>query len=157
MDLETLGRLQEVSYARAGDALARSWPRERSMTPAELGAFLEARHYCVLATSNAAGHPLARPVAFTVVGSAFWFATVCGTRLRNLERTPWVSVVIDAGSVGTHRAVAVDGPVTITPEPAPALLDLWERRHGSRAEWAAAWLQLQPERLISYSARSTGN
>jgi nitroimidazol reductase NimA-like FMN-containing flavoprotein (pyridoxamine 5'-phosphate oxidase superfamily) len=127
------------------------------MNPAELGAFLEARHYCVLATSNAAGRPLARPVAFTVMGSAFWFATVAGARLRNLERTPWVSVVIDDGSVGTHRAVAVDGPVAITADPGPAMLDLWERRHGSRGEWAAAWLELQPERLISYSARLTGN
>jgi hypothetical protein len=30
----------------------------------------------------------ARPVAFTVVGASFWFATVAGARLRNIRHTP---------------------------------------------------------------------
>jgi Pyridoxamine 5'-phosphate oxidase len=33
------------------------------------------------------------------------------------------------------------------------LLVAWEERHGSRADWASAWLELQPARLFSYAAR----
>jgi hypothetical protein len=98
------------------------------------------------------GQAIARPVAFTVLAGSFWFATVRGARLRNLERTPWVSIVIEDGDRGTHRAIAVDGPVAISDQPPQELLDLWEERHGSRAEWAAAWFELEPQRLVSYAA-----
>jgi nitroimidazol reductase NimA-like FMN-containing flavoprotein (pyridoxamine 5'-phosphate oxidase superfamily) len=153
MDVDALARVQEDSYARTGPGLASSWPRESAMNAAQLGVFLEERRYCVLATTNAAGHPVARPVSFAVLGSSFWFATVAGARLRNLERTPWTSVVFEAGDVHDHRAVAVDGPVTIASEASPELREVWEQRHGSRAEWAAAWFELRPQRLVSYSAR----
>lgn len=76
MDEDALARIQEDSYVRVGRGLASSWPRESAMAAAELGAFLGERRYCVLATTNAAGHPVARRVAFAVVESAFWFATV---------------------------------------------------------------------------------
>ncbi len=122
------------------------------MDAAGLEAFLDERRYCVLATSTAKGHPQARPVAFTVFHAAFWFGTVVGGRLRNLERTPWVSVVIADGEGDEHRAVAVDGPVTLHSEPPDGLLDLWEARFGSRAEWAAVWLELRPNLLYSYDA-----
>ena len=102
------------------------------------------------------GRPQARPVAFTRLPRAFWFGTVAGGRLRNLERTPWVSVVIADGEGDEHRAVAVDGPVTLHSEPPDGLLDLWEARFGSRAEWAVVWLELRPERLYSYDARPRG-
>src|SRR5262249_10932445 len=45
-----LGRLQDASYERASAALSGSWPREQAMDEDELGAFLEERRYCVLAT-----------------------------------------------------------------------------------------------------------
>jgi nitroimidazol reductase NimA-like FMN-containing flavoprotein (pyridoxamine 5'-phosphate oxidase superfamily) len=57
----------------------------------ELRWFLDAHRYCVLATATSKGRPAARPDAFTVVGASFWFATVAGARLRNLQRTPWAS------------------------------------------------------------------
>jgi nitroimidazol reductase NimA-like FMN-containing flavoprotein (pyridoxamine 5'-phosphate oxidase superfamily) len=153
MNVNALARLQEESYVRAGRGLAISWPPESAMNAAQLGAFLEERRYCVLATTSAAGHPVARPVAFAVLDSSFWFATVAGARLRNLEHMPWASVVVEDGDGEEHRAVAVDGPVTITGQPPPELLDAWEQRHSSRADWAAAWFELQPQRLVSYSAR----
>jgi hypothetical protein len=84
----------------------------------------------------------------------FWFATVAGPRLRNLERTPWASIVVAEGDAGEHRAVAVDGPATIARQPSEQLLAGWEARHGSRAEWAAAWFEIQPARLISFSAKN---
>jgi general stress protein 26 len=152
IDVERLILVQAESYASAGPGLAGSWPPESAMDGDELRSFLEDRHYCVLATSNAAGHPVARPVAFTVLAGAFWFATVRGARLRNLEHTPWASLVIEDGDQGAHRAVAVDGPVTISEHPPLDLLGIWEERHGSRAEWAAAWFELEPSRLVSYLA-----
>ncbi len=90
-----------------------------------------------------------------MLGAAFWFATVAGARLRNLERSPWASVVIEDGDGDAHRAVAVDGPVTITDQPAAEVLDAWEARHGRMAEWAVKWFELRPRRLVSYTARKS--
>jgi nitroimidazol reductase NimA-like FMN-containing flavoprotein (pyridoxamine 5'-phosphate oxidase superfamily) len=156
VDIEALIRLQRDSHARAGGGLAGSWPAESAMDEAQLGAFLAERRYCVLATTNRDDRAIARPVAFTVVGASFWFATVAGVRLRNLERLPWASVVIEDGDGDAHRAVAVDGPVTITDQPAADVLEAWEARHGGRAAWAVKWFELRPRRLVSYTARNAG-
>ena len=155
MDIEALIRLQGDSHGRAGVGLAGSWPADSAMDESQLGAFLTERRYCVLATTNADGHAIARPVAYAVLGAAFWFATVAGARLRNLERSPWASVVIEDGDGDAHRAVAVDGPVTITDQPAAEVLDAWEARHGRMAEWAVKWFELRPRRLVSYTARKS--
>ena len=136
--------IQEASYVRADGALRGAWPAEQAMGHDELEAFLAERTYCVLATVTPAGRPQARPVAFTVFGDSIWFATVAGGRLRNLERTPWVSVVIAEGEGDEHRAVAADGPVTLFDEPPDGVLELWERRFGSRADWAAALVRAAP-------------
>jgi nitroimidazol reductase NimA-like FMN-containing flavoprotein (pyridoxamine 5'-phosphate oxidase superfamily) len=147
----TLFEVQRASYGRAGGALRGAWPPERAMGPEELVSFLDERTYCVLATTTAKDRPQARPVAFTAFEEALWFATVAGGRLRNLERLPWVSVVIADGEGEAHRAIVADGSVTLVPEPPGGLLELWERRFGSRAEWAAAWFELRPTRLFSYA------
>lgn len=151
--VEALVRLQEASFARAEAGLRGSWPRDAAMDAEELRSFLDTHRYCVLATAASQGHPVARPVSFTVVGASFWFATVAGGRLRNLERTPWASIVVADGDPGDHRAVAADGPATVTDNPSEELLAVWDARHGSRAEWAAAWFEIKPTRLISYSSR----
>jgi nitroimidazol reductase NimA-like FMN-containing flavoprotein (pyridoxamine 5'-phosphate oxidase superfamily) len=150
--IETLVRVQEESFARADEALRSSWPSDRAMDEAALHAFLEERTYCVLATTSAGGRPQARPVAFTVLDDAFWFATVAGGRLRNVRRTPWVSVVISHGERNEHRMVAADGPVTVHDSPPADLLDVWERRMGTRPAWASAWIELRPARLYSYTS-----
>lgn len=154
IDAEALLRVQQASYARAGQALAQSWPRESAMDAEQFQSFLGKQRYCVLATTTPRGRPLARPIAFTVLGAAFWFATVGGPRLRNLELVPWASVVISEGQGDDHRALAVDGSVTIIRDPSEELLSAWESRHGSRAGWASAWFELTPRRLLSYAART---
>ncbi|MGI8571249.1 MAG: hypothetical protein ACR2L9_01225 [Solirubrobacteraceae bacterium] len=78
---------------------------------------------------------------------------MAGPRLRNLQRTPWVSVVISEGDRDAHRAVIIDGPVTVSVEASEELRRAWNIRHGNEAEWAAAWFELVPARLLSYSAR----
>jgi nitroimidazol reductase NimA-like FMN-containing flavoprotein (pyridoxamine 5'-phosphate oxidase superfamily) len=151
VDIDALVRLQEASYSSAGEMLRKSWPPESAMDAAKLRDFLEQHTFCVFATTSARGRPQARPVAYTVLGSSFWFATVAGHRLRNVQRTPWVSVVIAEGDREEHRAVIVDGPVTISTQASDELLAAWRARHGNAAEWASAWLELEPARFLSYA------
>jgi nitroimidazol reductase NimA-like FMN-containing flavoprotein (pyridoxamine 5'-phosphate oxidase superfamily) len=148
--VDWLVHLQAESFARADSALRESWSLDRTMGAAELEAFLTEHTFCVLATTTGNGRPQARPVAFAVFGESFWFATVAGGRLRNVQRTPWVSVVISEGDGDRHRMVAVDGPVAVTADPPDGLLEHWEKRMGSQPEWARAWIELRPERLFSY-------
>ena len=150
---DALAGLQEASHARADRALRASWPDERTIDAAELGAFLAERTYCVVATATERGRAQARPVGFVVLDGAFWLATVEGGRLRNLRREPWLSLVVSEGEGEEHRAVVADGPVSIDERPPDQVLALWEQRIGSRAEWAAAWLELRPARLYSYARR----
>ncbi len=146
-----LARIQEQSYAAAGRGIRSSWPPEQAMSVDELGAFLDERRYCILATTTGRGQPQARPVAFSPVGESLWFATGGSGRLRNLERTPWASVVVTDGDRGAHRAVTLDGPVTIVTEPPGDVLAEWERRFDGPADWAVAWFELRPERVFSYA------
>ena len=153
MSGEELAAIQAASRAGADRALRGSWPDERSMDATELGAFLAERTYCVAATTTGRGRAQARPVAFAVVGTVFWLATVEGGRLRNLRREPWLSLVVAQGEGEAHRAVVVDGPVAIHERPPDDVLALWEHRFGNRAEWAVAWLELRPARVLSYTRR----
>jgi nitroimidazol reductase NimA-like FMN-containing flavoprotein (pyridoxamine 5'-phosphate oxidase superfamily) len=148
----TLHEIQEASYRRASAGILSSWPPERSLGAAELEAFLVELRYCVLATATGRGHPQARPVAFVPFGETLWFATGASGRLKNLTRRPWISVVISEGDGGDHRAVIADGAVTVSDTPPAGLLELWESRFGSRAEWAVAWIELRPERVYSYTS-----
>ena len=148
----TLHDIQEASYRHASGGILGSWPPERSLGAAELDAFLAKARYCVLATTAVGGRPQARPVAFIPLCDTLWFATAASGRLRNLERTPWVSVVVTEGDGDHHRAVIADGPVTISDTPPDGMLDTWEARFGSRADWAVAWFELRPRRLYSYAS-----
>ena len=153
---DELAAIQAASYAHADPALRRSWPDERVMDAAELGAFLDERTYCVAATTTARGRAQARPVAFAHLRGTFWLATVEGGRLRNLRREPWLSLVVAEAEGDAHRAVAVDGGVAIHERPPDEVLALWERRFGSRPAWAVAWLELRPERVFSYTRPCDG-
>jgi len=148
----TLYDVQEASYRRASAGILSSWPPEQALDAEELDAFLDERRYCVLATATTRGRPQARPVGFVSFGDALWFATGASGRLENLRATPWVSVVISDGERDRHRAVIADGPVTVAPGPPDGLLDVWEARFATRAEWAVAWFELRPERLYSYTS-----
>ena len=148
---DELAAIQAASQARADRALRTSWPDERVMDAAELGAFLDERTYCVAATATARGRAQARPVAFAHLRGVFWLATVDGGRLRNVRREPWLSLVVAEEEGEAHRAVAADGPVAVRERPPDEVLALWERRLGSRPVWAVAWLELRPERVFSYT------
>jgi predicted pyridoxine 5'-phosphate oxidase superfamily flavin-nucleotide-binding protein len=141
-DAAAFAAIQAASYERAAPALLGSWPRERALGADGLAAFLDSQRFCVLATVTASGRPQARPVRFAVADCAFWIATVGGARLRNVRANPQVSLVVAVGGPGEHTAVLAEGPVEIHDRGPGAL--------GS-PEWAAAFLELRPERLFSYS------
>lgn len=152
IDVPALIELQTRSLDRAGRGMLASWPAETAMDATELGEFFDAHRYCVLATASESGRPIARPVAFLVLDASVWLATVEGSRLRNLRRTPWVSIVVSAGDPGNHQAAVIDGAVTTTTGAPERVLTAWAAKHGSAADWADAWAQVSPERLFSYSA-----
>jgi hypothetical protein len=155
-DVEALLVVQRGSYERAGPGLSRSWPEERALGADELALFLEELVYGVLATARPDGRAHASPVAFSVEEEAFWIATVEGLRLRNLRAVPWASLVLSEGQRdGSHRALTVEGSVRLHEGPAFAaargLLDeSWAGRHGRPPEWAAAFVELRPERVFSH-------
>jgi hypothetical protein len=163
-DAEALAALQRRSYAAAGAGLRRSWPEAQALDAAGLGALLGRRRYAVLATARPDGRPHAAPVAFTVGGGAFWIGTVAGLRLRNLRAVPWASLVVMAGErdedepegLGApHAALTTEGPVRLHEGDALAaalepLSADWRRRHGDLPGWAAALVELRPERLFSH-------
>jgi general stress protein 26 len=154
-DVRALIALQEASYGCAGRGLRNSWPRTQAMAAAGLHAFLNARRYGILATARPDGRPQAAPIAFLVRGGAFWFATVAGARLRNLRANPYASLVISDGEEGAHRALMAEGVVRLH-RPTAALASEWAERHGSDPTWAAAFLELAPERVFSYAALPDG-
>jgi nitroimidazol reductase NimA-like FMN-containing flavoprotein (pyridoxamine 5'-phosphate oxidase superfamily) len=147
-DAEALVAVQAASYARASKVLRGAWPQERSLAAGAMRAFLDARSYGVLATARPDGRPQAAPLSFFVRGGAFWFATVPGPRLRNLRASPYATFVITTGEDDAHRVVMAEGVVNVH-EPSAALRAEWAARHGSHPTWAAAMLELVPERLFS--------
>ncbi|HLJ61362.1 MAG TPA: pyridoxamine 5'-phosphate oxidase family protein [bacterium] len=154
--IRVLIEIQTRSYDRAGSGIRESYPRTSAMDAARLAAFLERKVYAVLATGRPDGRPHAAPIAFSVWGGAFWIATVAGTRLRNLRARPFASIVVADGDVrAQHRAVIAEGPVVIHDGSELAgvsaeFAEDWRARHGSLPAWAAALLELRPERVFSF-------
>ena len=155
-DLDALFEVQRRSYETARGGLRRSWPEAHALDREGLGRFLDELVYGVLATARADGRAHAAPVAFSFGGGAFWVGTVEGLRLRNLRATPWASLVLFDGQRGErHRALTAEGPVRLHEgagfRAARRQLDpTWVARHGSAPDWAAAFLELRPERVFSH-------
>jgi general stress protein 26 len=127
------------------------------MDAAALEAFLSSKRYGVMATSDAAGAPHARPVAYLVDRGVFLVATVAGARLRHVRARPQASLVVIAGDDADHRVVSVDGDLTILEGDAfearyAPLADRWRDRHRRDPDWADALLELAPRRIYSYAA-----
>jgi hypothetical protein len=164
-DAEHFAAVQRASYASARGGLRSSWPERQALEAAGLERLLDERRYAVLATGRPDGRPHAAPVAFNVADAAFWVATVAGLRLRNVRAVPWASLVVmvgqrdedEPGDDPPHRALTAEGPVQIHEGDAFAaafelLRDAWIRRHGGEPTWAAALLELRPERVFSHHA-----
>lgn len=165
-DAEALIEVQRRSYEGASAGLRGSWPERQALHADGVAALLSRHRYAVLATARADGRAHAAPVAFTVAGAAFWFATVDGLRARNLRATPWASLVVMHGQrdedespeLGeSHVALTAEGPVVLHEGDAfrvayERMRDVWLARHGHPPDWAAALAELRPERLFSHDA-----
>jgi general stress protein 26 len=155
-DLEELLEVQRQSYARAGASVRGAWPEESSLRRAELRDFLQRLAYGVLATARPDGRAHATPIAFSLEDGAFWIATVASVRLRNLRTNPWASLVLTEGQrTGRHSALTAEGPVTLHEGSAfdavrERLDKGWRARHGQAPDWAVAFIELRPERILSY-------
>lgn len=155
-DVRPFIEIQDRSYDQAGVGIRESFPRGAAMDLPRMAAFLDRRRYGVLATGRPDGRPHAAPIAFSVWRGAFWIATVRGARLRNLRSRPYASVVVMEGDARPeHRAVIAEGPVVVhdgagITETEPAFGRSWRLRFGSEPTWAAAMLELRPERVFSF-------
>jgi hypothetical protein len=155
-DVEELLEVQRHSYARAGANVRDAWPEESSLRRVELRDFLERLVYGVLATARPDGRAHATPIAFSLEDGAFWIATVASVRLRNLRTNPWASLVLTDGQrAGRHSALTAEGPVTLHEgvafdEVRERLDEGWRARHGQTPDWAVAFIELRPERILSY-------
>lgn len=80
----------------------------------DLREFLAERRYATLATSDPEGGIHLTPVWFLFEDDRFLFASFTGSKkVRNLERNPAASVVVDAREPGRDRWVAAAGTVEI--------------------------------------------
>jgi hypothetical protein len=68
-------------------------------------------------------------------------------RERNLNGTPWLTMVIAEGDHPEHIAVITEGPTAVVAPPqVPA-----DVRAAVTGDWVSAWIRLTAERLLSYA------
>jgi PPOX class probable F420-dependent enzyme len=80
----------------------------------QLRSFLGGRRYAVLATHEADGGIHLTPIWFLFEADHFYFASSSGSRkVKNVERSPSASVVVDAREPGRERWVSASGLVEI--------------------------------------------
>jgi hypothetical protein len=137
------------------------------MSPAEVDAFLGEQRTCRVASVGADGHPHNTPLWFVWDGSSLWLNSIVRSqRWTDLQREPWVSVVVDRGhdfdqlrGVELLGSVEVVGDVPRTAVPDPAL-ESTERLFGEKyaggafvADGRHAWLRLTPRKTVSWDFR----
>ncbi len=139
-----------------------------AMSTQELDRFLEQERVCRLSTVAADATPRSNPLWFVWHDRALWLYSLVGTqRWANIQRTPDVSALIDAGhDYGELRGVELLGKVAIvgdvprtgqgdseldTPE------SLFFRKYFDRNDpvhdGRHAWLRLVPEKVVSWDFR----
>ena len=148
---ESLGSLQDRTFARSTAATAISYPPERRLSAAQLASYLERRAYAVVSSTRANGRPHTAMSLFYRRDVTFWLPTMTGSvRERNLRETPWLTMVIAEGDHPVHIAVIVEGPAeVVAPPQVPA-----DVRAAVAGDWVSSWIHLTAERLLSYADES---
>lgn len=149
---ESLGDVQDRTFARSTAATAASYPPQRRLNAAQLGRYLDRRAFAVVSSTRADGRPHSAMTAYVRRGITFWLPTVSGSvRERNLSGTPWLTLVIAEGDHGAHIAVLIEGPAEVlAPSQVPA-----DVRAAFTGDWVSSWIRLTAERLLSYGAEGT--
>ena len=157
--IETLARIQEVSFARAGSATQGAFPAERRMSGPMLTEFLMRKKYAVLATSRPDGRPHAAPVGFALAGTRFVIASLADAqRVRNLRHEPHATLVVSEEEGSKHAVVIAEGTARLL-EPLEASLEMrapFRDESGTLPDWIGVIVALNPERLLSYAAEGFG-
>ena len=105
-----LGRLQDASFSRAGQAVRKAYPPERRMTGPQLAWYLERRTYALASSTRPDGRAHAVPTLFCTYAEAFWLPTLgSAARLSNVRAHPWLALSIVDGEHDTHAAVLTEG------------------------------------------------
>jgi len=148
---ESLGSLQDRTFARSTAATAISYPPERRLSAAQLASYLERRAFAVVSSTRANGRPHTAMSLFYRRDVTFWLPTMAGSvRERNLRETPWLTMVIAEGDHPVHIAVIVEGPAeVVAPPQVPA-----DVRAAVAGDWVSSWIHLTAERLLSYADES---
>jgi hypothetical protein len=148
-----LGRLQEASFNRAGQALRTAYPPQRRMTGPQLVGYLQRRTYALASSTRPDGRAHAAPTLFSIYAEAFWLPTVSGAaRLANVRVHPWLALSVIEGEHDTHAAVLTEGRAEVlasVPEDVRRTTEL--RNGGGSLGWATAWLRMTPQRLFSFA------
>jgi len=147
-----LGRLQDVSFSRAG-AVRKAYPPERRMTGPQLAGYLARRTYALASSTRPDGRPHAAPTLFSIYAEAFWLPTLgSAARLGNVRAHPWLALSIVEGEHDTHAAVLTEGPAEVlatVPADVRSITEL--RNRGGSLDWATDWLRMTPQRLFSFA------
>ncbi|HUC24177.1 MAG TPA: pyridoxamine 5'-phosphate oxidase family protein [Streptosporangiaceae bacterium] len=148
---ESLGSLQDRTFARSTAATAISYPPERRLSAAQLASYLERRAFAVVSSTRANGRPHTAMSLFYRRDVTFWLPTMAGSvRERNLRETPWLTMVVAEGDDPVHIAVIIEGPAeVVAPPQVPADL-----RAAVTGDWVSSWIRLTAERLLSYADES---
>ena len=97
-DLDTLQRLLDASYARAGAHLRSIWGEETRLDAGELGTELAGVQVLDLATVTRRCEPRVAPVDGFFFRGHFWFGSSdTSARFRNIRRNPAVSGSVTRG------------------------------------------------------------
>jgi hypothetical protein len=148
-----LGRLQDASFSRAGEAVRKAYPPERRMTGPQLAAYLDRRTYALASSTRPDGRAHAAPTLFCIYAEAFWLPTVSGAvRIGNVRAHPWLALSIVEGEHDTHAAVLTEGTAEVlatVPEDVRSTAAL--RNRGGSVAWATTWLRMAPQRLLTFA------
>ncbi len=149
---EALGALQDQSFARATTATVSSYPPERRLSGRQLAGYLDRRAFAVIGSRRPDGRPHAAMSSYVRRDTTFWLPTVAGAvRERNVRRQPWLTMTVTEGDRDAHVVVLIEGPADVLPSGSvPA-----EVRAAVTGDWAATWIRLRAEHLLSYASETT--
>jgi len=152
---EVLAELQDRTFEHATAATASTYPPERRLTAEQLTGYLSRREYAVVGTSRPDGRPHASMSMYIRSGTDFWLPAVAGSiRARNLEKNPWLTMVIAENDDETHVAVIAEGPADVVPldDVSDDVRAAVDQHWPGVWKWVNVWIVLRTERLLSYAA-----
>jgi hypothetical protein len=148
---EELAAVQERTFAGATRATVGSYPPERRLSARQLADYLDRRAFAVIGSCRPDGRPHAAMSSYIRRGREFWLPTVHGSvRERNVRARPWLTMTITEGDRDAHVVVLMEGAASVV-GPADVPADVLTAVTG---DWAATWIRLTAERLLSYASET---